>query len=529
MARHAGVIVPLFSLSSHAGWGIGELPDVGGFAAWMATGGFDRLMILPIGPIAKGETSPYSAVSAMAIDPMSIGIDAMEDFVRAGGVARMSSGGRAAREAARRSATVRYEDVRRAKREALDLAFDRFLADEWANLTPRASALAAYIARERWWLDDYALFQALCEASPASWWREWPAAIRAREPRAVDEARRQHATDVLKQQYWQWVAETQWQTARRAAREVGVTIVGDLPFVVSAGSSDVWTRQREFRLDVSVGVPPDAFTPEGQDWGLPAYDWDVIRAGGYQWIRQRAKRMAALFDAVRVDHLVGLYRTYGRPAEGEPFFNPADEASQTRQGEEILQIIREADAAVMVEDLGTVPDFVRESLARLEVPGCKVLRWERDWEAPGQPFRVPGLYPRASVAMTGTHDTASLAEWWDAAPAEERAALFALPLMQVLESIGPGDAWSDRLRDALADVIFDAGSDELFMPIQDVFGWRDRINTPGTVGPQNWTWRLPWPVEEWRAREEPRERAAFFRWLAVATDRGSGLFFTETR
>jgi len=529
MARHAGIIAPLFSLASARSWGIGELPDIAGFAAWMATAGFDRLMILPIGTIAPDETSPYSAVSAMAIDPMLIGLDAVEDFTRAGGVARMSADGVAALDAARRSATVSYEDVRRAKREALHLAFERFAADEWAELTPRASAFAAYIARESWWLDDYALYQALSEALSASGWQDWPAALREREPRAVGAARREHAKVVLRHQYWQWVAETEWQAARAAAREHRVAVVGDLPFGVSAGSADVWARQREFMLDVSAGVPPDAFSPTGQDWGLPAYHWDVIREGGYEWIGHRARRMAALFDGVRIDHLVGLYRTYGRPVGGEPFFNPADEETQIRQGEDVLRVIQDAGADVMAEDLGTVPDFVRESLARLGVPGCKVLRWERDWHTPGAPFRNPGLYPRVSVAMTGTHDTEPVAVWWDEAPLDERAALLKLPLMQAQEEIGPDEPWSDRLRDALADLIFDAGSDEVFLPIQDVFGWRDRINTPGTVGPHNWTWRLPWPVDEWTTRDETRARAAFFRWLAIATDRGTGLFSTESR
>ncbi len=271
--------------------------------------------------------------------------------------------------------------MRRAKIEALDLAFASFLRDEWQVMTARAAALAAYIARERWWLDDYALFQAIAGAAGTGDWPAWPPPVRDREPRALDEARRHFAREVLRQQYLQWIAETQWHTARAAARARGVRIVGDLPFVVATDSADVWARRGEFMIDVSAGVPPDAFSDTGQDWALPTYRWDVIAGTNFSWMRQRARRMAALYDSVRIDHLVGFYRTFGRTSAGHAFFNPADEPTQTWQGEQILRIFLESGAEVLAEDLGTVPDFVRASMARLGVPGCKVLRWERHYDS----------------------------------------------------------------------------------------------------------------------------------------------------
>jgi 4-alpha-glucanotransferase len=302
-----------------------------------------------------------------------------------------------------------------------------------------------------------------------------------------------------------------------------VKVVGDLPFVAGADSPEVWARADEFRLDVSAGVPPDAFSATGQDWGLPMYHWDAIAAGGYAWLRQRARRMAALFDGLRVDHVVGLYRTYGRPRDGgDPFFSPADEAAQTQQGEAVLGILRETGLELIAEDLGVVPDFVRASLTRLGVPGCKVLRWERDWDETGAPFLDPAAYPQRSVAMTGTHDTEPLAEWWDLCIPEDRVALLSLDL---LASRGLTDLtmpWSDTLRDALIDLVLHAASDDVFLPIQDLFGWRDRVNTPGTVGDQNWTWCLPWSVEELFALADPRARAGSLRRLVAAAGRGEG-------
>jgi len=520
MARHAGVILPLFSTVSTSSWGLGELPDIAPLAAWLAAAGFDRLMLLPLGTMPEGESSPYSAMSAMAIDPIYIAIERVEDLPRTDGFPEFSDDAVRDLQSARGGPHIQYAVVRRAKLRALTIAFDRFHADEWNRFTTRAAALAAYIARERWWLDDYALYRALAETLPDSW-RKWPDPLRDRDPRALDEARRQLGREVLRHQYWQWLAESQWQEARAVVRHHGVTIFGDLPFVVGTDSVDVWARAQDFRLDVSTGVPPDAFSATGQDWGLPMYRWDLIADGGYAWLRQRARRMAALFDGFRVDHLVGFYRTYGRPPEGDPFFSPGDEPSQVRQGEAVLAIFRDAGSEILAEDLGVVPDFVRASLARLGIPGCKVLRWERDWHAPGMPFTEPDAYAPVSVAMTGTHDTEALAAWWEGAHESERVAALALPWFRERGLTNANDAWTDTLRDAFLEMAYHSGSNDVFFLMQDLFGWRDRVNTPATVNDSNWTWRLPWPVD--RLQEEPTatERARFCRALARASGRGS--------
>jgi len=519
VSRHAGVILPLFSAASTHSWGIGELADLDPLGRWLQAAGFDRLMFLPLGTMVPGGSSPYSAASAMAIDPIYIALHDLEDYARAGSGAALSAEGSNALYAARRSARVAYPLVRRAKSEALDLAFTSFVHDEWQSMTGRAAALAGYIARERWWLDDYALFQAIAGAAGTGDWLAWPPPLREREPGALDEARQYFAREVLRHQYLQWIAETQWQTARAAARARGVRVVGDLPFVVATDSADVWMRPREFMLDVSAGVPPDAFSDTGQDWALPTYRWDAIAATNFAWMRQRALRMAALYDSVRIDHLVGFYRTFGRTPEGHAFFNPGDEATQTWQGEQILRIFLESGAEVLVEDLGTVPDFVRASMARMGVPGHKVLRWERHYHAPDRPFVDPATFPAMSVALTGTHDTETLASWWDNAAEDERRAFLRLGSSRhaaVRDATAP---WSDPLRDQILELAYRAGSDHLFLPLQDLFGWRDRINTPATITDDNWTWRVPWPVDTLVETAAAVERAGFCRQQAMASDR----------
>jgi len=518
VTRRAGLVLPLFSAPGSSSWGIGEFRDLEALAGWAVSAGFSRLMMLPVGTLPHGMSSPYSAMTSMGIDPIYVALDRVDDFQRAGGPDALSASSRRDLDRARRSSRIQYDAIRRVKREALEAAFQQFLDDEWSALTVRAAALAAYIARERGWLEDYALYAALAHATGRGAWRDWPPGVRDREPGALDEARRHLARDILREQYWQWLAESQWHEARRAAHDRGVTIFGDLPFMVAAESADVWARPGEYRFDVSLGVPPDDFSDTGQDWHLPTYRWDVIAAGGYAWFEERARRMAALFDGYRVDHLVGLYRTYGRPVEGRPFFSPATQADQIRQGERMLGILQASGASIVAEDLGLVPDFVRESLAGLGVPGCKVLRWQRRWKSRGQPFIPPADYPVVSAAMTGTHDTETNAVWWDAAEPADRAALADM-LASIGQAVRAGDAWNADVRDAILRAVYGAGSAELFLPMQDVFGWRDRLNTPGTVGDDNWTWRLPWPVDRLEDAPEAIDRAAFCRRLAADSNR----------
>src|SRR5207244_6530571 len=123
------------------------------------------------------------------------------------------------------------------------------------------------------------------------------------------------------------LAASHWREARE--RTGGVALFGDLPFMVDGDSADVWARQHQFNLDVTIGAPPDAFSVSGQDWGMPLYRWDVIAAEDFRWLRERARRNADLYDGYRVDHLVGFYRTYGNPKDGtRPVFTPADEPAQ---------------------------------------------------------------------------------------------------------------------------------------------------------------------------------------------------------
>ena len=266
----------------------------------------------------------------------------------------------------------------------------------------------------------------------------------------------------------------------------GVELFGDLPFMVDGDSADVWARQDQFRSR-RLGRRA-ARRVQRHRAGLGHAGLSVGRRSAredFRWLRERARRSADLFDGYRVDHLVGFYRTYGRPQNGgEPFFTPARRAAQLALGERLLGIFRGAGAEIIAEDLGTVPDFVRASLARLGVPGFRVFRWERHWHARRAAVPRSGGLPAVSVAASGTHDTEPLAVWWEHAPEDERRKVSALPTIQRLAG-GRIDLvtrrYDRRVRDVLLEALFASGSNLLLLPVQDVFGWRDRINEPATV------------------------------------------------
>jgi 4-alpha-glucanotransferase len=515
--RRAGTLVPLFSIPSSQSWGIGEIADLPALAAWARSAQLSALQLLPVNEMADGQSSPYSALSAMAIDPIYIAVPKLPEFIAGGGEPGLTREERDRLEEVRRSRTVNHRLVRELKCGVLERLFVRFLCDDWRKGTPRAARLNEYLERERWWVHEYALFRALHAENEGRYWLEWEPALRDRQPAALTEARNRLGDRILYYTWLQWTAEEQWRDAHRAA---AIDILGDFPFMVSGDSADVWARQDEFRVDASVGVPPDAFSETGQDWGLPVYRWDAHAASDFEWLRQRARRCADLFDGFRVDHLVGFYRTFVRERDDATYFVPPEEREQLAQGERVLTILQSTGAAIIAEDLGTVPDFVRGSLAQLGVPGLKVLRWEREWHVDGQPFKDPATYPAISVALSGTHDTETMAEWWDSADAEERRHAVDIPRLRE-HALLLSEPFSDRVRDAFLDSLYHAGSDLLLLPIQDIFGWRDRINTPAVVNDHNWCWQLPWRVDALCAEPQAIERASFLSALARASRRSS--------
>jgi len=508
--RIAGVMVPLFSIRTHADAGIGDIAALGAMTDLAAAMAHRAILLLPLDETAPGEASPYSALSVFAIDPVYIGLDGL-----AGVAPRQVERVRCA------LAHVPLSDrltIRAARLELLDAAYRHFTghADERA-------AVEDFAARSREWLDDYALFRALKDRFDFAAWEQWPGELRRREPGALARAKAELAAAIGKYVYWQFLAHRQWAALRDHARAGGVMLGGDLAFSPARDSAEVWANQELFDLERTVGAPPDGFNPRGQRWGLPAPRWERIRADGFALLRKRIGHARELYDFIRVDHVAGLYRTFslGLAPQAEGGFEPAAEPEQRAQGEAVLgAILDEAGATtVIAEDLGVIPPFVRASLSALGVAGYKVMRWEKvDEGGPLEAFVSPADYPELSLATTGTHDTDTLAQWWDAAPADERARMLRL-LALAPAATGGAEIAFDQVRDAILAAVYAAPSRMVIIPIQDLFGWRERINFPGTVGPINWSWRLPLAIEDMAHDAALVPRLSQLRGMAIRAGR----------
>jgi 4-alpha-glucanotransferase len=501
LARSAGVTVPLFSLRRRGDWGIGTIGAVAPFAAFVAKHGFSLVQLLPPHELPAGESSPYGARTAFALDPIYLDMDAVPELTPALVEEALGKDGRDALAYVRRAERVDYTTVRACKERALTAAFDAFDRAPAA----RKEAFARFRETERAWLDDHVLYLASAALHRNGDWRTWLAKLRDREPEALAKLAVEQKGAIDRAAYEQFLLFEAWDAMRAELARLRVKLMGDLPFIVGHASVDAWSRPNEFNRVRSLGAPPDGFSPEGQDWGLPSFDWAAMDATGLAWVRARARHSARLYDCFRVDHVIGLFRQWTKGA-GEKLgsFTPKTEPEQIARGRKVLSaMVEEAGAGrVIAEDLGVIPDWARHTLRDLRIPGYKVLPWEKD----GRGFlREPKAFDPLSVATWSTHDTAPITQWWDDFTPADRAAW--------AERAG-GESLEARLR-----LLFEAGSDLALVQIQELLGDRTRTNEPGTVGGHNWTNRLPLPIEGLDEHEQLGEFLARIRTHLQATKR----------
>jgi 4-alpha-glucanotransferase len=281
-------------------YGIG---DVGPAAmAWV-----DRLhdagqrwwQALPLGPTGYGD-SPYQSLSSFAGNALLISPDwSIEDqLLRASESPAGSSS----------ATTVDYEAVKRFKYAMLETAWLNFSAGARPDLR---SDFEDFGHQQAHWLDDYALFRALKTRYDDASYLEWPVELIRRTPAALEQARRELASQIDRVRFVQFLLFRQAARLKAHAGARGVGLIGDLPFFVSPDSSDVWANPELFLLDethrprVVAGVPPDYFSAKGQRWGNPIYDWDALAARGYRWCIDRGRALLAASNAIRLDHFRG--------------------------------------------------------------------------------------------------------------------------------------------------------------------------------------------------------------------------------
>ncbi len=490
--EHTGTLLPLFSLRSKKDWGIGDISSMTLWIDALADMRLDLLQLLPINEMPPGVSCPYTALTAFALDPLYIAVEDIPELAEYPDLTAEIAAKHFQTHIRhlRASKIVQYDEVRRLKYDILWKLYCRFHEHHILQDSPRSKEFFAYAQANAYWLNDYALFRQLKEAHSWSSWTHWEEPLRRHDAAALKDFEAANENQIRFFKYLQWVIDRQWRKAREKAAARGVSLLGDLPFMVNQESADVWSRQGDFDINTEIGAPPDAFSETGQRWGLPAYNWPEVEKNNFEWWRLKVKKASDFYNLFRIDHMVGFFRTWliPRDAAKQPHFDTTDAAAQADRGKRFLQAIYNASPMLPIaEDLGVIPPYVPQVLAEIGVPGYKVMRWEKDKTGY---YARPENYGRVSLATSSTHDNEPMADWWRIVDPLEKKLMW---LMASGKKERP-PAFS-KARETILHSLLKATSCLIIIPAQDIFGFRDRINAPGTMGLHNWTYKFPVPVE----------------------------------
>ncbi|MBI4358806.1 MAG: 4-alpha-glucanotransferase [Candidatus Omnitrophica bacterium] len=423
LERRSGVAVPLFSVYSGRSIGVGELPDLKLLIDWCGKTGMSIIQFLPLNDVGFN-FAPYDAQSSFALEPMYLAVDRLakanikpfkneiESLRKTFAIPSPSplpSGER-----------VRGEGIKRVdykiKAAKLDLLWKIFEKSKAEAGTPFMS----YVEKNKWWLDDYALFKVIKEKEGERKWEDWPTEFKRRNFDVIGLFEKEHADRITFHKWLQWQLFEQFQDARKYARSKKVLFMGDLPFLASRDSADVWAHPRYFKLDLSSGAPPDAYFFKGQRWGTPPCDWEALRDGAYDYVIEKLKYASNFYDLLRMDHSVGFFRLWSIPLS-EPienaglngFFDPSDERIWEERGRSLFSLmVQNCKMLICGEDLGTVPECSFRVLEACAIPGMDIQRWMRE-PAQAYAFKPSEAYRRNSIAAISTHDMSSFNAWWE--------------------------------------------------------------------------------------------------------------------
>jgi 4-alpha-glucanotransferase len=476
--RRSGIVLHPTSLPGPHGSGDFG-PGAYHFVDWLVAAGQSVWQVLPLNPIGPGN-SPYASVSAFAGSPLLV---ALEPLVERGWLAPASAEDLGRFDARR----VDFAAVVPWRMQRLRLAAAGFFAR--AGEADHA-AFAEYCRRQAYWLDDYALFMAIDEATSAASefvpWPRWPAPLARRGPQALAAARRQQRREIDFWRFTQWCFDAQWQAVRRYANDRGIKLIGDLPIFVAHHSADCWARPDLYLLDddhapaVVAGVPPDYFSKTGQRWGNPLYDWPAMQRDGYAWWIARVRRQLELADWLRIDHFRGFAGYWEIPATAETAIDGRWVAGPGARLFEAMQ--RSLDRLpLLAEDLGVITADVEALRDRFGLPGMRILQFAFGGDAANA--YLPHNFVAETCAYSGTHDNDTFVGWWRAAPPRERAFAAAY-----LGCDGRDAHWAaiGALSQSIARLVM--------FPLQDVLGLASehRMNTPGRQ--DCWRWRFAWDM-----------------------------------
>ncbi len=483
--RHHGIALPLLALRNPQGSAIGEYLDLIPMIEWCKSIGFDVIQLLPLNDSGT-DASPYSALSAMALHPIYISLWALPHLEKHTDLQELLNPLRTCNCSQR----VAYNPVRRNKDKWLRLYFDLVF-----NEIQQEEAYQKFI-QENPWVQGYALFKALKENNDQKAWFQWDQELQNPSNELLSSLYQTYHQDIDFYSMLQYLAFDQWSQVKKKADENSVFLKGDIPILINRDSADVWLNRECFMLDYAAGAPPDMYSEEGQYWGFPLYNWDWLKSHNYSWWKQRLHVAEKLYHIFRIDHIVGFFRIWAIP-EGkkakEGFFIPSEQSKWIPQGEEILKIMLSSSSMLPIgEDLGVVPDEVRQCMTNLGIPGTKVIRWERRWKTDRSYIPVSEFNP-LSMTTISTHDSETITQWWDAKGEDAQVyarmkgwdinhpLTFDMRLKILQESHSSNSLFHINLLQEYLSLF-----PELIWPNPD----DERINIPGIVKDENWTYRF---------------------------------------
>lgn len=475
--RRSGILLHPTSLPGR--FGIGNFgAEALRFIDFLAESGQTYWQVLPLSP-PDFSNSPYDGLSAFAGNPILINPEELvkDGFLTNDDIINLPNFP---------DSIVDFKSVIPLNAQLLYKAYYNFKAK---TSTKHKNDFNLFCENNKYWLDDFSLFIALMRHHDNLPWYKWDEKIKRRDSNAIDFWRKELAESIEKQKFFQWQFYKQWLTVKKYANKKGIKIIGDIPIFVSMNSADVWANTKLFYFDKNLkpkvisGVPPDYFSSTGQLWGHPLYNWKVIAENNYDWWIKRFQMALTQADIIRIDHFRGLYNYWEVPAQEKTAINGK---WRKGPGEDFFNTVIEklGDIQIIAENLG---DFDKASFKGVEnlrkkfdFPGMKILQFAFSNDATD--LFLPHNYENDCVVYTGTHDNDTTFGWYKSTSTEKERD-FARRYMAVS---GSDIAW-DLIRLGWSSV-----ADTAITTVQDLLSLDHdcRMNTPSTVGPQNWSWRV---------------------------------------
>ena len=442
--------------------------------------------ILPIGPTGFAD-SPYQSFSSFAANPILI---SLEDLWYDGLIDRATL----ADFPHTNEKHIDFGRVIPLRKKILYQAAENFLSSAAGSLQDDYREFAQ---KQKYWLDDFALFIAIKEAHKDVSWVNWPKGLRDREPAALKKAMKVYQQKIAMVKVLQFLFDRQWRDVKRGASELGIRIVGDIPIFVAHDSADVWANPHLFDLDrngnprVVAGVPPDYFSKTGQRWGNPLYRWDVHKEENFAWWTSRVKRMLDWVDIIRIDHFRGFSAYWEIPGKSKTAIKGRWVKAP---GRDLFKTLKQelGELPVIAEDLGFITKDVIKLRDDFDLPGLRILQFAFGSDDAKNSF-LPKNYPKNCVAYTGTHDNDTVSGWFTRRPGEgstDTAKVIEKERKQALKVLG---SQGDEIHWDFLKSLLRSNAGATIVPLQDIMGLGSdaRMNTPSTIG-SNWGWRFTW-------------------------------------